>query len=93
MLDDIRFGDFSRSSVDELRDKLSVRPHATTLGGGPFLNIDYKEFLLSVDSYDPSQHRQFRELIEHRLGIEIEYSSLYDERFTAVYGHMEEPRH
>jgi Family of unknown function (DUF6247) len=93
MLDGVRFGDFSRSSVDELRDELSIRPHATTLGGQPFLNTDYGEFLLSVDSYDPSQHRKFRELIELRLGIEIQYSSLYDERFTAVYGHMEEPRH
>lgn len=93
MLDGVRFGDFSRSSVDELRDELSIRPRATTLGGQPFLNTDYGEFLLSVDSYDPSQHRKFRELIELRLGIEIQYSSLYDERFTAVYGHMEEPRH
>lgn len=97
MLDGVRFGDFNRSSVDEFRDKLrdelSVRPHATTLGGQPFLDTDYEEFLLRVDSYDPSQHRKFRELIEHRLGIEIRYTSLYDERFTAVYGQMEEPRH
>jgi len=92
ILDGVRFGDFSRSSIDQLRDKLSVRPHATTLGGQPFLNTDYEEFLLSVDPYDPSQHREFRELIEHRLRIEIQYSSLYDERFTATYDHMEEPR-
>ena len=91
MLDGVRFGDWSRSSVDELRGKLSVRPHATTLGGQVVLDTDYEQFLLSVDSYDPSQHREFRELIEHRLGIEIKYNSLYGERFTAVY-HMAEPR-
>jgi hypothetical protein len=91
VLDGAWFGDWSRSSVDELRGKLSVRPHATTLGGQAVLDTDYDQFLLSVDSYDPSQHREFRELIEHRLGIEIRYNSLYDERFTAVY-HMTESR-
>lgn len=92
ILDGARFGDWSRSSVDELRDELSVRPHTTTLGGQPSLDTDYEQFLLSVDSYDPSQHAEFRELIEHRLGIEIQYNSLYGERFTAIYGRMEEVR-
>ena len=92
VLEGARFGDWSRSSVDELRGKLSVRPHATTLGGHPFLDTDYEQFLLSVDSYDPSQHGEFRELIEHKLGIEIQYNSLYGDRFTTVYGHVEESR-
>jgi hypothetical protein len=91
MLDGAEFGDFSRESVDELRAETRVKAHATTLGGQPVLDTDYKEFLLSVRSYDPDQHSEFRNLIEHRLGIEIEYSSLYDERTTAKY-HMEEPR-
>jgi hypothetical protein len=39
-----------------------------------------------VDSYDPSQHGEFRELIEGRLKIEIQYESIYGgERFTFVY--------
>ena len=92
MLDGAEFGDFSKESVDKLRaDHLRVKPHATTLGGQPFLDTDYEQFLLSVRSYDPDKHSEFSDLIEHRLGIEIEYSSLYDERSTAKY-HMEEPR-
>jgi hypothetical protein len=86
VLDGELLGDFSRSTVDRLRDTLSVRPHATTLGGQPFLDTSYEQFLLSVDSYDPSRHHEFRELIEHRLRVEIQYESIYGgERFTATY--------
>jgi hypothetical protein len=90
-IDGVRRGDFSKANVDKLRDSLPVRPHATTLGGQPFLDTDYEQFLLSVDSYDPSKHRKFRELIDHRLRIEIQYDSLYAERFTVVYGQVREP--
>lgn len=82
-------GEFSRTDVDYLRSRLDVRPHATTLGRQPFLDTDYQQFLLSVDPYDPSQHREFRELIEGRLRLEIQYESIYGgEGFTVVY-----PRH
>jgi hypothetical protein len=82
-------GEFSRTYVDDLREGLHVRPHATTLGGQPFLDTGYQQFLLSVDSYDPSQHREFRELIEGWLRLEIQYESIYGgEGFTVVY-----PRH
>jgi hypothetical protein len=82
-------GEFSRTYVDDLRDGLAVRPHATTLGGQPFLDTDYQQFLLSVDSYDPSQHREFRELILRRLRLEIQYESIYGgEGFRVVH-----PRH
>jgi hypothetical protein len=89
-LDGKPLGAFSRTHVDDLRDGLDVRPHATTLGEGqPFLDTDYQQFLLSVDSYDPSQHHEFRELIEGRLRLEIQYESIYGgEGFTVVY-----PRH
>jgi hypothetical protein len=84
-----QFGEFNRSHVDDLRSRLVVRPHAVTLGGHPFLDAGYQQFLLSVDSYDPSQHREFRELIEGQLRLEIRYESIYGrEGFTVVY----EPR-
>ena len=86
MVDGRSRGDFSRTSVDELRSDLSVQPHATTLGGHPFLDTGYQQFLLSVDSYDPSLHAEFRDLIERHLQIEIQYDSIYGgERFTAGY--------
>lgn len=78
--------DFSASNVNKLRSDLSVPPHATTLGAQPFLDTGYEQFLLSVDSYDPSLHGEFRGLIERRLQIQIQYDSIYGgERFTAVY--------
>lgn len=79
-------GEFSRTYVDDLRENLAVRPHATTLGRQPFLDTDYQQFLLSVDSYDPSRHHDFRELIEGELRLEIMYESIYGgEGFTVVY--------
>jgi hypothetical protein len=85
-LDGEQIGDFSKPKVDQLRDALAVRPHATTLGEHPFLDKDYEQFLLSVDSYDPTQHREFYELIEGRLKIEIQYESIYGgKRFTVMY--------
>lgn len=79
-------GEFDRRHVDALRDHLAVRPHAVTLGGRPFLDTDYQQFLLSVDPYDPSEHREFRQLIEGRMRLEIRYESVYGgEGFKAVY--------
>ena len=79
-------GEFDRPHVDALRDRLAVRPHAATLGGQPFLDTDYQQFLLNIDPYDPSEHREFRQLIEGRLRLEIQYESIYGgEGFTVVY--------
>jgi hypothetical protein len=56
------------------------------LGGHPFLDTGYEQFLLSVDPYDPSLHTEFRDLIERHLQLEIQYDSIYGgERFTATY--------
>ena len=57
------------------------------MGGQPFLDTDYQQFLLSVDPYDPSEHDEFRRLIEQgRLWLEIRYESIYGgEGFTVVY--------
>lgn len=92
-----QFGDFDKPHVDQFRrrlterDHLPVRPHATTLGGRPFLDTDYQQFLLSVDPYDPSEHDEFRRLIEEgRLRLEIRYESIYGGKgFTAVYPRRE----
>ena len=91
--DEEQFGEFDKPHVDDFRrrlterDHLAVRPHAITLGGQPFLDTDYQQFLLSVDPYDPSEHDDFRRLIEEgRLRLEIRYESIYGGKgFTAVY--------
>jgi hypothetical protein len=81
-----QFGEFNKPNVDEFRRRLAVRPHAATLGEQPFLDTDYQQFLLSVDPYDPSEHREFRQLIERQLRLEIQYESIYGgEGFTVVY--------
>jgi hypothetical protein len=80
------FGEFNKHNVDEFRRRLDVRPHATTLGGRPFLDTDYQQFLLSVDPYDPSEHGEFRQLLEGRLRLEIRYESIYGrEGFSVSY--------
>jgi len=87
------FGEFDKPRVDEFRHRLTKRyrltgrPHATTLGGQPFLDTDYQQFLFSVDPYDPSEHGEFRRLFEEgRLRLEIRYESIYGgEGFTVVY--------
>ena len=92
-----QFGEFDKPHVDEFRrrlaerDHLTVRPHATTLGAQPLLDTDYQEFLLSVHRYDPSEHDEFRRLIDGgRLRLEIRYESIYGgEGFTVVYPRRE----
>ena len=81
-----QLGEFSEANVNEVRDTLSIRPSATTLGGRPFLNTGYGEYLLSVKSYDPQLHGEFYELVRRRLQVEIQYESLYGgERFRTVH--------
>ena len=81
-----QFGEFNKLNVDEFRRRLAVRPHAATLGGQPFLDTDYQQFLLFVDPYNPSEHHEFRQLIETKLRLEIRYESIYGgEGFTLIY--------
>jgi hypothetical protein len=88
-VDGEQFGEFNKPNVDRLREHLAVRPHAATLGGQPFLDTDYQQFLLSVDAYDPIEHAEFRLLIQERLRLEIQYESIYGQRFTVVYPRRE----
>jgi hypothetical protein len=81
-----QYGEFNQLNVDKFRRLLALRPHAATLGGQPFLDTDYQQFLLFVDPYDPSEHHSFRQLIETKLRLEIQYESIYGgEGFTVVY--------
>jgi hypothetical protein len=85
-----QLGEFNKANVDEFRRDLNPRPHAATLGGQPFLHTDYQQFLLWVDPYDPSEHGEFRQLIEEQLRLEIRYESIYGgEKFTVVYPRRE----
>jgi hypothetical protein len=86
ILDGKDLGDLSMSTVDELRDRLSLPVATTTLSDRTFLEAGFQEFLLSVDSYDEAQHREFGEWIESRLRIVIQYDSIYGgEKFKATY--------
>lgn len=83
-------GEFNKANVDELRRNLDPRPHAGTLGGQPFLHTHHQQFLLWVDPYDPSEHGEFRQLIEEQLRLEIRYESIYGgEKFTVTYPRRE----
>jgi hypothetical protein len=41
------------------------------------LAADYDQFLLSVESFDRTEHAEFADLLRHRLGMEVHYESLY----------------
>jgi hypothetical protein len=75
-LDGRPLGEFSEASVNVLRSKLSVRPAAVTFRR-TILAADYDQFLLSVDSFDRTEHAEFADLLRHWLGMEIHYESLY----------------
>lgn len=86
ILDGVELGDLSRSTVDKLGGSLSFPVATTTLGSQTFLETGFEEFLLSVEPYDEDQHREFCELIESRLRIEIQYDSIYGgEKFRETY--------
>jgi hypothetical protein len=57
-VDGKQFGEFNKPNADKLRKPLRVRPHVATLGGQPFLDTDYQQFLLRVDPYDPVRTRR-----------------------------------
>jgi hypothetical protein len=85
-LDGKPLGEFDEPTVNKVRERLSVRPSAVTLGGQTFLDTNYDRFLLSVDSFDREQHQEFYELIRHHLRVEIQYDSIYGgERFRVVH--------
>jgi hypothetical protein len=75
-LDGEPLGEFGEESVDLLRGRLSVRPAAITFRR-TILAADYDQFLLSVESFDRTEHAEFADLLKHRLGMEIRYESLY----------------
>ena len=88
---DEEIGAFNQPNVDEFRNRLvherllDSRPHAATLGGHPFLDAGLQRPLLSVKDYDPDADGKFAQLIEGQLRLEIQYESIYRQRFTAVY--------
>ena len=94
MFGDDEVGEFNQPNVNEFRNRLvrerlvPSRPHAATLGGHPFIDTDYQGFLLSVDRYNKSEHSGFARLIG-QLRLEIQYESIYDQRFTANYPERE----
>lgn len=75
-LDGEPLGEFSEDSVNVLRSKLSVRPAAVTFRK-TILAADYDQFLLSIESFDRTEHAEFADLLRYRLGMEIHYESLY----------------
>jgi len=86
LFDGTPLGELSESNVNRVGAVLPLRPSAVTLGGQPFLDTDYKRFLLSIESYDPDQHREFYELILRRVRVEIQYDSIYGgERFKVIH--------
>ena len=88
--DGVQFGEFNESNVGEFRRYLkehdrSIRPHATTLGGQPVLDTNYRQFLLGIDPCDESELAMFIQVIKG-LKLKLWYESIYGgEGFIAVH--------
>lgn len=76
-LDGASLGEYNESNVNKVRDTLSIRPAAVTFGREIFLAAEYQQFLLSVQPYDRDTHGEFADLIRRRIGLQIQYESLY----------------
>jgi hypothetical protein len=84
-LDGELMGEYSRDTVNRVRDRLVRRPSATTFDSGTYLATDYDEFLLYVPGYQPETGSELAELIEQRVKIELVYESLYGDEDTAAW--------
>ncbi|MFI6006622.1 hypothetical protein ACIA98_40860 [Streptomyces sp. NPDC051366] len=78
-------GAWCESSVDRVREGLSVSPSAVTFNRGEVIATVYEQYLLSIASYDPYNHADVEDMINRRLTLEIRYESVYGgENYTAV---------
>lgn len=85
-VDGNKIGSWQESSVNRMRDNLSVRPSAVTFNDGMVIATDYDQYLLSVASYDPHTHAEFVHLIDRRLSLKIHYE--FDVRWRELRGYV-----
>jgi hypothetical protein len=60
-------GEFSQTSVNMLRNKLSIRPAAATFRR-TILATEYDHFLLSIEPVNRTKNAEFADLVTQRLG-------------------------
>lgn len=78
-------GAWDERTVDGFRRSFSPRPQSySTFHAGYAIPVGYKEFIISVENYDPNLSIGFWRTISTRVGLEIDYESIYGERFIAV---------
>lgn len=78
-LDGMDIGEYGEDTVNRIRGDARPRPSAITFQTGAVLPKDYDAILLAVDDFDPDlpRHRDFAQLIRHRLTITLRYESLH----------------
>ncbi|UDM03326.1 hypothetical protein [Streptomyces longhuiensis] len=70
-------GRWNKACADRVRNGLSEHLNAVTFGQADVLQTGYDEYLLSLPSYDPRLHTDIAGIFSRRLGIVIDYESLY----------------
>ncbi|MFE5046776.1 hypothetical protein ACFRAI_10525 [Streptomyces sp. NPDC056637] len=70
-------GRWDKASADRVRAGLPVHLNAVTFGQVEVLQTGYDEYLLSLPAYDPLVHDPIEDIFSRRLGIAIDYESLY----------------
>jgi hypothetical protein len=70
-------GSWDKTSADVVRTGLPAHLNAVTFGQVEVLAPGYDEYLLSLPTYDPLVHAPIEDIFSWRLGIAINYESLY----------------
>ncbi|MGA5757173.1 hypothetical protein [Nonomuraea bangladeshensis] len=76
-LDGQLMGAWTKETSRLVRGEMTPYARASTVVQGTGLPSGYTTFLLSVDSYETSKHKAFRDLVEQRFDLEMRYESLY----------------
>ncbi|WP_234478929.1 hypothetical protein [Streptomyces sp. MBT65] len=84
-VDGEEIGPWTSACAARLSDGLSVRPSYSTFNEQEVFAVDSEKYLLSVPTYSPEDHADFRTLMHSRIRVEIRYDSLHGgEGFRAV---------
>jgi hypothetical protein len=71
-------GPWDEATVNQVREGLlPFWPSAVTFTAGSLLATDYDRFLVYVEDYDPDDHAVLFDLVRCRLGVQLQYQSIY----------------
>ncbi|MGC4959787.1 hypothetical protein ACLQ2P_41875 [Actinomadura citrea] len=83
-LDGAQVGSWDSAVAARLQAELALQFSYVTFNETEVLAPAAERYPLSVKKFAPQDHGHFLELIDHRIGIQIHYQSLYGETFMVT---------